>query len=97
MPQNGPMGMGQFWVPESAVGHKWSNFQPFSFKFGLYSLLHGISTCKNKKFHMGQIWALLGYWPFLGAPKVRGLISVDPDILDICNFSVTFCIIMSKM
>ena len=63
------MEMGQFWVPESAVGHKWSNFQPFGFKFGLYSLLLGISTCKNKKFHMGQIWALFWYWPFLGAPE----------------------------
>ena len=55
MPQNGPMG--------------WSNFQPFGFKFGLYSLLLGIFTCKNKKVHMGQIWALFWYWPFLGAPK----------------------------
>ena len=89
--------MGQFWVPESAVGHKWSNFQPFGFKFGLYSLLLGISTWKIKKFHMGQISDLLGYWPFFGAPKVRGLISVDPYVLYICNFAGMFCIMMSKM
>ena len=48
----GPMGMGQFWAPESAVGHKWSNFQRFGFKFGLYSLLLRISTLKTKKFHI---------------------------------------------
>ena len=94
---NGPMGIGQFWVPESAVGHKWSNFQPFGFKFGLYSLLLGISTWKIKKFHLGQIWATLGYWPFFGAQKLRGLITADPDVLYICNFAGTFCITMSKM
>ena len=33
--ENGPMGMGQFWVPKSAVGLKYNNFQPFRFKFGL--------------------------------------------------------------
>ena len=32
-----PMGMGKFWVPVSAVGHKWSNFQPFGFNIGLCS------------------------------------------------------------
>ena len=42
----------------------------------------------------GLFW---GCWPFFGAPKVRGLISVDPDVLHICNFAGTFCIMMSKM
>ena len=50
--EKGPMAMGHFWVPESAVVPKLSNFQPFRFKFGLYSLLLGISTLKTKKFHI---------------------------------------------
>ena len=50
--------MGQFWVQKSAVGPKWSNYQPFGFKFGLYSLLLGISTLKTEK-------SLFEYWPFL--------------------------------
>ena len=40
---------------------------------------------------------LLGYWPFFGAPKVRGLITADPDVLYICNLAGTFCVMMSKM
>ena len=69
--------MGQFWVPESAVGHKWSNFQPFSFKFGLYSLLLGISNWKIKKFNLGQIWAPFVVLTLFGAQKLCGLISMD--------------------
>ena len=95
--EKGPIGMGQFWVPESTVGHKWSNFQPFRLKFGLYTLLLGISTWKIKKLHMGQTWALLGNWPLFGAPKVRGLITLDPDVLYICNITGAFCIMKSIM
>ena len=32
---SGPMEMGLFWVPKCVVGHKWCNFQPFHFNFGL--------------------------------------------------------------
>ena len=71
------MGMGQFWVPKSAVGHKLSNFQPFGFKLGLYSLLLGISTSKIKKFHMGQIWSHFGVLTLFGAQKLRGLITME--------------------
>ena len=69
--------MGQFWVLESAVDHKWSNFQPFGFKFGLYSLLLGISTWKTEIFHMGLIWAPFGVLTLFGAPKVRALITME--------------------
>ena len=34
--ENRPIGIGQFWVPVSAVGHKWRNFQPFGFNNGIY-------------------------------------------------------------
>ena len=61
------MGMGQFWVPGSAVGHKWSNFQPFGFKFGLYSLLLGSSTWKTKKYQFGA-----NLCPFRGTDPFRG-------------------------
>ena len=71
------MEMGQFWVPESAVAHKNSNFQPFRFKFGLYSLLLGISNWKIKKFHMGQIWTPFGVPTLFGAQKLRGLITME--------------------
>ena len=71
------MGMGQFWVPKSAVGHKLSNFQPFGFKFGLYSLLLGISTWKIEKFNMGHIWIPFGVLTLFGAQKLRGLITME--------------------
>ena len=70
LPLNGPMGMGQFWVPESAVGHKLSNFQPFRFKFGLYSLLLGISTWKIEKLIFGPIWAPFGVLTLFGTQKL---------------------------
>ena len=58
--KEGPMEMGQFWVPESAVGPKLSNFQPFRLKFGLCTWFLGISTWKTKKLHIGHIWATFG-------------------------------------
>ena len=48
--------IGQFWVP------KWSNFQPFHFKFGMCACLRGICTWETIKFHLRSIWAT----PFLG-------------------------------
>ena len=69
--------MGQFWVPESAVSRKWSHFQPFGFKFCLYSLLLGISTWKIKKFHLGQIWITFGVLTLFGTQKLRGLITME--------------------
>ena len=77
LPLNGPMGMGQFWVPESAVRHKWSNFQPFGFKFGLYSLLLGISTWKTEIFHMGLIWGPFGVMTLFGTQKLKVLITME--------------------
>ena len=71
------MGMGQFWVPESAASHKWSNFQWFGFKFGLYSLLLGTSTWKTEIFHMGLIWAPFGVLTLFGAQKLRGILSME--------------------
>ena len=68
--EEGPMEMGQFWVPESAVGHKWSNFQPFGFKFGLYSLLLGTPTWKTKKCHMGNIWMPFGVLTLFWGTKI---------------------------
>ena len=59
-PLNRHMGMGQFWVPESAFGDKWSNFQPFHFKFGLYTWFLGISTWQTWKTNLGQFGPLLG-------------------------------------
>ena len=63
--------MGQVWVPKSAVSHKLSNFQPFGFKFGLNSLLLGISTWKIKN----SIWDRFGhFWgtdPFWGTKSTR--------------------------
>ena len=91
------MGMGQFWVSESTVGHKWNNFQPFGFKFGLYSLLLGIYTCKTEKFPMEQIWAPFRVLTLLRAPKLRGLITMEPNVLDIYNFAGACSLMMSKM
>ena len=69
--------MGQFRVPGSAVGHKWSNFQPFGFKFGLYSLLLGSSTWKTKKYQFGaNLCPFLGTDLF-GAHKLRGIITME--------------------
>ena len=89
--------MGQFWVPKSAVGHKWSYFQPFGFKFGLCTWFLGISTWKTQKLHIGHIWATFGVLTLFRGTKVRGLITADPDVLYICNLAGTFCITMSKM
>ena len=66
--------MGKFWVPESAVGHKWRNFQPCGFKFGLYSLLLGISTWKKGKTNLGPICA-----PFGELTHFRGTKSMRSD------------------
>ena len=73
----GPMGKGQFWVPESAIGHKWSIFQWFGFTFGLYSLLLGSYTRKTKKCHMGHIWTPFGVLTLFGAQKFWGLITME--------------------
>ena len=89
--------MAQFWVQKSAVGPKWSNYQSFGFKFGLYSLLLGISTWKTEKFHMGQIWATFGVLTLFGAPKLRGLITMEPDVHDVCNSAGLCGIPMFKM
>ena len=69
------MGMGQFWVPESAVGHKWSNFQPFRLKFGLYVSFQGISTWKTENFKLGPIFTHFEGLTLFGAQKLRGLIT----------------------
>ena len=64
--------MRKFWVQKSAVGPKWSNYQTFGFKFGLCSLLLGISSWKTEKFHMGQIWGTFGVLtPFWGTKITR--------------------------
>ena len=89
--------MGQFWVPKSAVGHKWSYFQPFRFKFGLCTWFLGISPWKTQKVHIGHIWATFGVLTLFWGTKVRGLITADPDVLYICNLAGTFCVMMSKM
>ena len=62
--------MGKFWVQKSAVGPKWSNYQPFGFKFGLYSLLLGISTWKTENF-------LISFckWGNFGSQKVRSVLN----------------------
>ena len=64
------MGMGQFWVPKSAVNHKWSNFKPFCLKFVLCTWFQGISTWKSENFILEPIFALLGYWPFSGTKSM---------------------------
>ena len=64
--------MGQFWVPVSAVGHKWSNFQPFRFNIGLCTLFVDISTCKTWKSNLGTY--LAPFWgndPFWGTKITR--------------------------
>ena len=75
--EEGPMEMGQFWVPESAVGPKSSNFQQFGVKFGLYSLILVISTWKTGKTNLGPICAPFGVLTLFGAQKLRGLISME--------------------
>ena len=85
--QNGVAIMGQFWVQKSVVGPKWSNYQPSGFKFGLYSLLLGISTWKTEKFLMGQIWTTFGVLTLFGAPNLRGLITMEPGVHDVCNLA----------
>ena len=70
--------MGQFWVPESAVGHKWSNFQPFCFKFGLYTGVQGISSWRTGKTNLGPICARFGVLTLFGPQKLGGLISMEP-------------------
>ena len=74
------------------VGPKWSNYQPFRFKFGLYSLLLGISSCK-----MGQIWTTFRVLTLFGAPKLRGLITMKPGVHDVCNLAGLCGILMFKM
>ena len=96
-PKMGIWEWGKFWVSESTVGHKWNNFQPFGFKFGLYSLLLGIYTCKTEKFPMEQIWAPFRVVTLLRAPKLRGLITMEPNVLDIYNFAGACSLMMSEM
>ena len=90
------MGMGQFWVPESAVGHKWSNFQPFGFKFGLCTWFLGISTWKIKKLHIGHIWATFGVLTLFGAQKLRCLITFDAVVHLIWNLAGFSLVMISK-
>ena len=47
-------------------------FQPFGFKFGLYSLLLGIYTCKTEKFPMEtDLGPFSGTDPFKGTKITR--------------------------
>ena len=89
--------MGQFWVQKSVVGPKWSNYQPFGFKFGLNSLLLSISTWKTGKYHIGQIWTTFGVLTLFVAPKLRGLITMEPGVHDVCNLAGLCGILMFKM
>ena len=56
--------MGQFWDQESAVGHKWSNFQPFRFKFALYTWFLGIST-EDFNIQYTNLWRYVVLFVFL--------------------------------
>ena len=94
--EKGPMGMGQFWVPESEVGHKWSNFQPFGFKFGLCTWFLGISTWKIKKLHIGHICATFGVLTLFGAQKLRCLITFDAVVHLIWNLAGFSLVMISK-
>ena len=89
-------GNGAIWVPKSAVGHKWSNFQPFGFKFGLYPLLLGISTWKIKKLHIGDIWATFWVLTLFGAQKLRCLITFDAVVHLIWNLAGFSLVMISK-
>ena len=75
--KEGTMEMGQFWVPKSAVSHKLSNFQPFGFKFGLYTWFQGISTWKTENFNMGPICAPFGVLTLFGAQQLGGPIAME--------------------
>ena len=90
------MGMGQFWFSESAVGHKWNNFQPFGFKFGLCTWFLGISTWKIKKLHIGHIWATFGVLTLFGAQKLRCLITFDAVVHLIWNLAGFSLVMISK-
>ena len=96
--ENRPMGIGQFWVPVSAVGHKWSNFQPFGFNIGLCTWFLDISTCKTWKSNLGIcLGPFWGYWPFFWAAKLIGLVTMEPALKYTWNLTGFCCIMMSKM
>ena len=96
LPLNGPMGMGQFGVPKSAVGHKWSYFQPFGFKFGLCTWFLGISTWKTQKLHIGHIWATFGVPTLFRGTKVRCLITFEAVVHFIWNLAGFSLVMISK-
>ena len=59
--------MGQFWVPESAVGHKWSNFQPFRLQIWTVHMISGYLHLTNRKDQFGAIWAPFGVMTLFGS------------------------------
>ena len=46
---------------------------------------------------MGQIWTTLGVQTLFGAPKLRGLITMEPGVHDVCNLAGLCGILMFKM
>ena len=46
---------------------------------------------------MGQIWATFVVLTILGAPKLRGLITMEQDVHDVCNLASLCGILMFKM
>ena len=84
---SGPMEMGLFWVPKCAVSHKWWNFQPFCFKFGLCIWFLDISTGKTREAYLGPFWA----------PKLWGLTTMETVLQKIWNLAGFCCIMMSKI
>ena len=90
------MGKGQFWVPESAVGHNWSNFQPFRFKFGLYTWFQGISTWKTENFNLGPICTPFGGLTLFGVQKLRCLITFEAVVHLIWNLAGFSLVMTSK-
>ena len=94
--EKGHMGMGQFWVPENAVGHKWSNFQPFGLKFGLCTWILGISTWKTENFNLGHIFTPFGGLTLFGAQKLRCLITFEAVVHFIWNLAGISLVMISK-
>ena len=88
--------MGQFWVPESAVGHNWSNFQPFRLKFGLCALFLCISPCKTGKTNLGPICAPFRVLTLFGAQKLRGIITMETAVCFTWNLAGFSFVMISK-
>ena len=70
--EEGPMEMGQFWVPQSAVGHNWSNFQPFSLEIWTVHMISRYLHLVNIKFQFEANWC-----PFWGADPFWGTKNYD--------------------